>query len=118
MGDSCSFSYPDHEDGISARRVRENNRRLALDAFRMVLGTEYPARWVDGRTALLPFDGWNLSVDVFNVPSGMQRALLRLLAHARETARGLVGSRCVFIFHTPEATAEHYKDIVAELTKS
>lgn len=117
MGDSCSFSYPEHEDGTSERRVREENRRLALAGFRKVLGSEFPCRWVDDRTSKGDFDGREVGVDVFNAPANMSRTLLRRLDDARNIAQGLVGSRCIFIFHTPEATAEHYKDLVAEITK-
>lgn len=118
MGDSCSFYYPEHEDGTSARRVREENRRLVIERFRKVLGPAFPAQWVDDRTSNGDFEGREVGVDVFNVPVRISHQLLLRLEDARNTAKGLVGSRCIFIFHTPDATAEHYKDLVAELTKS
>ncbi len=94
------------------------NRQLVLEAFRRALGTSYPARWVDGRTSMGDFSGRDEAVDIFNVPVEMQRELLRRLREARAQAKGLVGSECLFLFHTPEATEEHYKELVAELTKS
>lgn len=112
MGDSCSFSLGDHEDGTSERRVGEANRRLALVAIREALGPDFPARWVYERTSKGDFAGREAAVDVFNVPVKMQRELLRRTREAREIAKGLVGSSCLLIFHTPEATAAHYADVV------
>lgn len=102
-----------HEDGTSKARVMAENRRLAIEAFRNALGPEYPACWTVSKG---DFSGRETTIDVFNVPVGMQREFLRRLREARGIARGLIGSKCQFIFHTPEATAEHYKDLVEKLT--
>lgn len=34
MGDSCSFSYPEHENGTSELRVRIENQRLEMESLR------------------------------------------------------------------------------------
>lgn len=97
--------------------ITEENRRLAIESFRKVLGPAYPARWVDGKTSKGDFPCRDVAVDVFNVPVNEQRKLLKSLREARDMVPTLLGSRCLFLFHTPEATEKHYKDILAELTK-
>lgn len=95
----------------------ENIRGEILETFRADLGPEYPAQWVDNQTAPVDFEGRSLTVDVFNVPVNMQRKVFERLINAQELARSVLGGRVIFIFHTPEATAEHYADVVAKLKK-
>lgn len=118
MGDSFSFYYPDDHNGVNEARVKAENRRIVLEGFRRALGRKYPARWVDDRTSKGDFSGRDMAVDVFNVPVEMQRKLLRRLEKVRDRAKGHVGSRCMFIFHTPKATKEHYSDLVRELQET
>jgi len=90
-------------------------RKRALDAFRAVLGWEYPMCWTVSKG---DFSGRDVAIDVFNVPVDMQMELLRRLREIRKKIQDFLGSDCLFVFHTPEATKEHYLDIVTELLKS
>lgn len=92
-----------------------NNRQVVLEAFRAVLGRDYLACWTRSRG---DFSGRDVTVDIFNVPAERQRELLRRLRSARDRAKDLIGSRCIFIFHSPRATREHYRELVAELSDS
>jgi len=97
------------EDSLPEKRKR------ALEAFRAVLGPEYPMCWTVSKG---DFSGREVAIDVFNVPVGMMMELLHRLRETRKKVQDFLGSDCLFIFHTPEATKEHYLDIVTELMKA
>ncbi len=48
-------------------------------------------------------------LDVFDVPEDEQRPLFDRLRALREKARRILGEPVLLIFHTPEATAQHYE---------
>ncbi len=96
----------------------EFSKEDLLDQFKDAMGSEYLARWAalppptQGDSSVI-----KAAVDVFNVPVDMQRELLKRLEPAREITRAILGTPALFMFHTPEATAEHYADVVAKLKK-
>lgn len=66
---------------------------------------KYPIRWT---TCPGDFPERDFTIDVFNIESKDQRPFLRKIEPIRQTLMDLVGSRCIFIFHTAAATKEHY----------
>ena len=92
-------------DEVIGTSTRNERRQQALGLVMQALAGKYPVRWTTCRG---DFSGRETTMDVFNVPVGEQRSLLRQLRDVRPKLEDLIGSRCQFIFHTPEATKEHY----------
>ena len=96
---------------------------MAEDVLRgLVLGlirreTSYPVRWTDEKTSRGDFDGRDFAIEIFGVPTSEQRALRRRLRDVRKTAGSILGSSLVLIFHTPEATARHYQELLIGLSR-
>ncbi len=89
-----------------------NARDEVLQLVKEATKNAYPLRWYDGHG---DFDGREVTVDVFNIQPNMQLPFLRDIRGIRDWLKELVGSRCIFIFHTPAATREHYQQIVDSL---
>ena len=85
-------------------------RRLAL-ATRF----EYPLRWADEQTTLGDYEGRDLTLEVFNIPSERQRAYYRKLRSIRHELREELGKRVTLVFHTPEATVRYYGHLFSAL---
>ncbi|MEW6213600.1 MAG: hypothetical protein AB1478_00105 [Nitrospirota bacterium] len=68
----------------------------------------YPLRWVDEKTTTGDFDGREAAIDVFFIPSSNQIDFLAWIRPIRGLIREMTGHRCIFIFHSPEATITHY----------
>ncbi|HEY4706781.1 MAG TPA: hypothetical protein VII64_04915 [Thermodesulfobacteriota bacterium] len=71
----------------------------------------YPLRWADEKTTLGDFDGREFSIDVFRIPISEQLTFLKSIRIIREEIRKIIGSRCLFIFHSPEATEQYYSHL-------
>lgn len=66
-------------------------------------------RWTDGRTCPMYYEGWEWTLEFFDVPKSEQRELHRLLwHHLYERVWEQFGRGLVFIFHTPEDTNRLY----------
>jgi hypothetical protein len=67
-----------------------------------------PVRWVDARTSLGDFDGREWTLELFDIPRNERRQLQDQLWALRKQVWERMGHSLVFIFHTPEATEQHY----------
>ena len=96
--------------------MREKSEALWL--LLQAIQFEYPLRWVDERTNQGDFDGREVSIDVFNIAPRRQREFLQAIRDVRPRLQELVGSRCIFLFHSPEATLAHYSHVVPGVATS
>ena len=87
--------------------VLDAKRGQILLLFRATL-PNYPVRWADDRTTLGDFEGREFALEIFNVPVEQQRSLYQHSRDLRKSSREILGSPILLIFHTPEATREHY----------
>lgn len=71
----------------------------------------YPVRWADEKTTLGDFEGREFTIDVFRISPKDYRSFLATVEPVRERIKELVGDRCFFVFHTPEATEQHYSHL-------
>jgi hypothetical protein len=71
----------------------------------------YPLRWVDEKTTAGDFDGREAAIDIFFIPSSDQVNFLARIRPIRSSIREMTGHRCIFIFHSPEATVAHYSHL-------
>ena len=74
-------------------------------------------RWVDELTSRGDFEGREFAVDIFNVPTEQQEQIRRDLRSTRKAAQETLGKPIVLVFHTPEATAKHYRHVVETLSR-
>ncbi|MBI5886171.1 MAG: hypothetical protein HZB85_06275 [Deltaproteobacteria bacterium] len=79
------------------------------------IGFTYPLRWVDEKTSIGEFDGRDFAIDVFNISLAEQLNFLARIRDLRDKIHEMIGSRCLFIFHSPEATKRHYAHIFPRL---
>lgn len=86
--------------------MNQTARNEALALVQEKFGDRYPIRWTTSRG---DFSGREVTFDVFNIPVSKYKDFLREARPIREKLEELVGSRCIFVFHTPEATKEHYQ---------
>lgn len=92
------------------------NRDDLLRDLSVRTGLRYPLRWADNQTSLGDFDGRDLAIDVFNIPSQEQRAFFRHLRSSRKELHRQLGHTVTFVFHTPEATGEYYAHLFSNIT--
>lgn len=71
----------------------------------------YLLRWVDEKTTTGDFEGREAAIDVFFIPSSDQVDFLARIRPIRGLIREITGHRCIFIFHSPEATVAHYSHL-------
>jgi|SRR4030042_6627527 len=71
----------------------------------------YPLRWVDEKTTTGDFDGREVAIDVFFVPTTNQVDFLAQIRPIRGLIREMAGHRCIFIFHSPGATIAYYSHL-------
>lgn len=83
-------------------------KRHALQRLDLLTGFRYPLRWADEVTSLGDYDGRDLTIQVFNIPSERQREFHRSLREFRSELRREFGKPITFVFHTPEATRQYY----------
>ena len=88
-----------------------DRRNEVLQLIGKVTNYAYPVRWVDEKTTVGDFDGRELSIDVFSVPTAEQINFLCQIRSIMGLIREMTGHRCIFIFHSPEATAAHYSHL-------
>jgi len=86
-----------------------------LQRLAAATGFRYPLAWTDDRTTLGDYDGRDLTIEVFNIPSNRQRAFFGELSQRRRELADEFGRPVVFIFHTPKVTARYYGHLFAEL---
>lgn len=82
-----------------------------LQLIGKVTNYAYPLRWVDEKTTVGDFDGRELSIDVFFIPTAKQINFLSQIRSIRGLIREKTGHRCIFIFHSPEAAVAHYSHL-------
>ena len=92
------------------------NREDLLHNLFIRTGLRYPLRWADDQTSLGDFDGRELAIDVFNIPSQEQRAFFHDLRSIRKELHSQLGHIVTFVFHTPEATAEYYSHLFSKIS--
>ncbi len=97
--------------------MSESSARREIAIALMRASSPYPARWTDDRTCRGDFDGREYSVELFGVPSPNRKEVRRQLRQVRRVAEELLGRPIILIFHTPEATAKHYRAIVEALSR-
>ncbi|MBI5562878.1 MAG: hypothetical protein HY894_08540 [Deltaproteobacteria bacterium] len=88
--------------------MTSKTRMEAIRLLEEATGFEYPMRWVDEQTTMGDFDGREFTIDVFRVPPSEDFVFLSKIRAARDRIYKMIGSRCLFIFHSPEATRGHY----------
>ncbi len=71
----------------------------------------YLLHWVDEKTTAGDFEGREAAIDVFFIPSSEQIDFLVRIRPIRGLIREMTGHRCMFIFHSPEATITHYSHL-------
>jgi hypothetical protein len=71
----------------------------------------YPLRWVDEKTTTGDFDGREVAIDVFFIPTANQADFLAQIRSIRGLIREMAGHRCIFIFHSPGATIAYYSHL-------
>lgn len=86
--------------------IEKERRDQALALVQEKFRDRYPIRWTCSKG---DFSGREVTFDVFNIPFEQHRPFLREVEPLREKLTELMGSRCIFVFHTPEATKEHYQ---------
>lgn len=87
---------------------------VRADVLRLIEKTinyTYPLRWADEKTTMGDFDGRESTIDVFFIPSAEQINFLTQISSIRKQIKEMTGHRCIFIFHSPEATATHYSHL-------
>jgi hypothetical protein len=70
-------------------------------------------RWVPASRRIGDYDGRHRTLEIFDVPAGDQRGILRLLRPARPDLERIVGGPLVIIFHTPRETERLYPEVSA-----
>jgi hypothetical protein len=89
-----------------SENIEKERRNQALALVQELFSDRYQIRWTCSQG---DFSGREVTFDVFNIPVTEHRPFLREVEPLREKLTELTGSRCTFIFHTPEATKEHYQ---------
>jgi hypothetical protein len=91
------------------------NRAEILQRLAIGIGFRYPLRWADERTTLGDYEGRDLTIEVFNVPSVRQRGFFHEIRQYRRELQETLGRPVTFIFHTPEVTKQYYSHLFAEV---
>jgi len=91
------------------------NRAEILRRLAMAIGFRYPLRWADERTTLGDYEGRDLTIEVFNIPSARQREFFRELRQHRRELQEILGRPVTFVFHTPQVTKQYYSHLFAEV---
>lgn len=89
-------------------------RKTRTEVLRLIEKTTnylYPLRWVDEKTTTGDFDGRETAIDVFFIPTANQLDFLAQIRPIRGLIREMSGHRCIFIFHSPEATTAYYSHL-------
>lgn len=86
-------------------------RNKVLQLIEKATNYSYPLRWVDEETTKGNFDGCEAAIDVFSIPASEQINFLAQIRPVRSVIREMTGHRCIFIFHSPEATITHYSHL-------
>lgn len=87
-------------------------RDIVLALFRASAGIYLP-RWTDDLTSRGDFDGRDYAIELFNVAASEQRPLRRALREVLRRAEGLCNRPITLLFHTPDATARYYQEVIA-----
>lgn len=91
------------------------NKQEALDLIKQTTENKYPMRWVDEQTSVGDFEGREAAVDVFNFEFEDSIKFLGIVRDIRPKLKELLGSTCIFIFHSAEATKTHYSHLAKDL---
>lgn len=90
-------------------------RKEVLRLLEETIEFEYPMRWADEQTTMGDFDGREFTIDVFDIPLTEDLVFLAKIRDVRNRIYEMIGSRCLFIFHSPEATQKYYAHIFPRL---
>jgi hypothetical protein len=71
---------------------------------------DYPMEWAADHSVIGNFDGHEFAIDVFEILPQAQLEFLKAIRAVRPKLVELVGSRCIFLFHSPQATKAHYAE--------
>jgi hypothetical protein len=88
-----------------------NMRNEVLQLIGKITNYRYPLRWVDEKTTVGDFDGRELAIDVFFIPTDEQINFLSQIRPVRKQISDMTGHPCIFIFHSPDATLTHYSHL-------
>ncbi len=91
--------------------MTRKTRTEVLRLIEKVTNYLYPLRWVDEKTTTGDFDGREVAIDVFLIPTANQVDFLTQIRPIRGLIREMTGHRCIFIFHSPEATIAYYSHL-------
>jgi hypothetical protein len=92
-------------------RSIEEKRDEVLSLFRDALETKL-VRWTDELTSTGDFEGRDFTLEIFDIPVGEQREMLRRLRELRHRSEKICGAAILLVFHTPEATRSHYAGLL------
>lgn len=71
----------------------------------------YPMCWASDRTTWGDFEGRERTLEIFNIESSEQLGFLRSVRESRRQIEAKLGGPLTFVFHTPEATRQHYSHL-------
>jgi hypothetical protein len=91
------------------------HRAEILQRLAIAVGFRYPLRWADERTTLGDYEGRDLTIEVFNIPSARQRGFFHEIRQHRRELQEMLGRPVTFVFHTPEVTKQYYSHLFAEV---
>lgn len=91
--------------------MTHENRKAIIQLLEKTINYEYPIRWVDEKTTLGDFDGREFAIDIFRISVSEQLNFLKKIRTIREKIFELAENRCIFIFHTLEATKKYYSHL-------
>lgn len=93
-----------------------DSRNPHLLEFCRAIGFLYPMRWADDETTLGDFDGRGQTIDVFNLQADRQRQFFRDTRAGRRALEASIGAALTLVFHTPDATSQHYGHLFPKLS--
>ncbi len=111
-------SWPEPGSSLWRARAKKALRDNIISKFAQALELKYPLRWADHQSTAGGFDGADTAIDVFNVETDERASILERLREAQDWAKEALGSRVLFVFHTPEATREHYAHLLESGTST
>ena len=87
-------------------------REKILQDISLATGMKYPLRWASSDTARGTFDGFDRTIEVFNIELAARSEFLQASRTARKDAEKILGGPIVFVFHSRAATAKHYSHLI------
>ena len=91
-------------------------RNDVLQAIARKIGFLYPLRWADQETTLGDYEGRDLTLEVFSIPSREQRLFFRRLREVLGMIQPDLQARVTIVFHTPQSSTEHYASLFPQIS--